>query len=269
MGSVVRSLMGRLARAGLFLVLCVITITPVTACCGHTTAIVAAPVVDARNLAERAEAKSVALLNPESGGAMCGGVWVSEYEVLSAFHCVKNLGRPVQAEDMLEQLLESLGMPGVAPLWDPTGQALQYMVKDGSKDVVVVERFDRNHDLALLRVKDPVKMPAHDVASVSMREIRDGDPVDVVGSTGGMPLTYSRCYVASVREPIPEAEGKGFKTVQLSGPVYAGNSGGPAFDSGGGLIGIDDFMKVDSNGPIPGMSFFVHRDIVKVFLAQK
>jgi S1-C subfamily serine protease len=93
--------------------------------------------------------------------------------------------------------------------------------------------------------------------------IHDGDEVDVVGSTVGLPFTCFHGQVAATRV-FDESP---FKTLQLQvAGVNHGNSGGGAFDSHGALIGIADFMYGRGEETMQGMAFFVHRDSIFTFL---
>jgi len=258
MGSVVRSLMGRLARAGLFLVLCAVTIAPVTACCNHTVE-PSKLYVDQRSQAERDEDKSVAILSDKSGKPKCGGVWVSSNQVLTAGHCVASAGMPPGWTIFNEKV------------WDPLGYPVRIAMRSGEDDTMLVTKIDRDVDLALLTMAVGDSPLIHEVALLASGVIHDGDPVDVIGSMAGLSFTYSRCYVAHTREPDVSEDGdeKGFKTLQLTGPVWYGNSGGGAFDMSGQLIGIADYMRGSADGDVvPSLSFFQHRDVLAKILSQ-
>jgi len=224
--------------------------------------------VPTANAAERAEAMSVALASIDEDGearADCGGVWIDQYTILTAFHCVADLGRP-PVTDLLEQLLQGLG-DSVPPelrtwtaVWDPTGQPEPYFLKgDKVTKRAVVAYFDRKLDLALLEDVNP---PPHAVAHLGRTCLRDGEEVDVVGSPSGFAFSYSHGYISST---IDGAPGKQFKTLEIAAPIWFGNSGGGAFDANGDLAGIADYMASSGHGVAP-MGFFIHRDVVRDFL---
>jgi S1-C subfamily serine protease len=54
------------------------------------------------------------------------------------------------------------------------------------------------------------------------------------------------------------------KIIQISAPVWLGNSGGGAFDEDGRLIGICSWIS--KNGP--QLTFFVHRDAINKFIVD-
>jgi hypothetical protein len=251
--------------AGL-LFLCFLILTPLASCCQHPVAI--SPTVDIRNSAERAESKSVAIMQDKTDHAQCGGVWVSSDTILSAFHCMDDAGKPEDAENALQELLKSMGMD-IGPVWDPIGQTVWFKVK-GSNDKwpAVVTRFDRDTDLGLIRVKDGMAPPEHDIAKLAVGVIRDGTPLDVVGSYAGHEFTYSRCFVAKTQDPDMGDDDKNLLTLEVTGPMYPGDSGGGAYDPDGNLVGIADFMQTRAGEIVPDISWFTHRDVIKAFLAN-
>jgi S1-C subfamily serine protease len=55
------------------------------------------------------------------------------------------------------------------------------------------------------------------------------------------------------------------KVVQISAPIWIGNSGGGAFNSDGHLIGLSSWITLRA----PSVAFFIHRDEIKNFLKDK
>lgn len=213
------------------------------------------PVTDYRTTAERAEDKSVTLLDPEDNSPECGGVWISRTRIITKSHCVKKVGRPA-----IYAMVEGLGLDprayGLMPEWNPVGQKVTFTQRDGSEHPSIIEAIDTDDavDLALLNVL--VDVPEHDIAYVSDRELRDGEPLDVVGATASHAFTYSHCYVAATH----------LDWLQVSGPVFFGNSGGGAFDERGALVGIADHVEQTPAGWVPGMSFFSTGRAIREFV---
>ena len=233
------------------------------ACCGGQ---VPAPRVpeDPKELSQtdaaaRAEAMSVAILSEDVSdsdkSAVCGGVWVGPNSVLTAFHCVAHVG-----QDPLDRLLQELEEG--ASTWDPTGKYAHYMVKGGERASALIVKVDTVHDMALLV---DVTAPSHVWTSVRTAPVEDGMSLDIVGSPIGYAFTYTRAHVGAVRDPQPDV-GAPFSTVQVMGSVTFGNSGGPAFDTAGRLVGIADFVVAHGGQPVFGMCFFIGPDAIRTFL---
>jgi S1-C subfamily serine protease len=214
---------------------------------------------DPRTSAERAEDRSVSLLDWEDSHPNCGGAWVSRTEILTARHCVEDNGKPVNP---MADLFRALGVEvpewGEGPEWDATGQAEYYHVKNDTKKYpAMIVKMDAKHDLALLVAEDP---PPHDYAHIRLAPLHDGQELDVVGDTVGLEFSYSRCVVgAAVRD--------GWK-LQVAGPVFFGNSGGGAFDSSGDLVGIALHMRSTSHGLTPDLSFWAGPRVLAEFLVR-
>lgn len=216
-----------------------------------------------RALVERLESETVALVQPTDEGlhTYCAGVWISPQIILTAAHCVSDLGKPSELD-----VLEALGLP--APAWNPIGQIALFSLQgelnqdNGSSYWLgKVVAYDKSVDLALVRANAP--RPAHAFARLSQSTIAPGDVVEVVGHPGGLlAWSYSEGVVSVVREDLPEDGGVMIPTLQLQVAVSHGNSGGGAFDVDGNLIGI----AWGASPEINGMGFFVHRDAIKQFL---
>lgn len=187
--------------------------------------------------------KTVALINPDSDGAYCSGVWISSNAILTAQHCIDG---------------------------DKVGDVELYVVQsdvypDGSaepKDSVIgrvakLVAQDKGHDLALLQAEAP---PDHMSAALASN-VRQGDYAQTMGqSLGLLWWSYSNGTVAAVR--VLDLGLGPVKWVQTTTPTSPGNSGGGLFDEYGDLIGI-------CHGYFPrgeNLNIFVHPDHIRTFL---
>lgn len=198
--------------------------------------------------------------------AYCTGVWVSSNTILTAEHCVDDIGRP---EPAVNDVLRSLGLQeNEQDDWTPIGQPVMYSERDDiSTDVkrqrsASVVAVDMYNDLALLKADAPGK---HLVAHLSCDEIHDGDELHMTGHTVGMWWSYKHGYVSAHRTKFPTFTHHMVNMLQVSAPVYLGDSGGGAFNSRGELVGIAD--AVEKN--VPDMAWYVHRDVLRSFLEHE
>ena len=190
----------------------------------------------------------------------CSGVWVTDDVFVTAQHCVDHLGKPPLTDE--EKMLRSLGiqLPGTVK-WDPTGQPLTYSVegeivdsptKIRSTHTAVVLASDPDHDLALVRVTGDVNdVPKHENARLAT-SVREGDDAHIMGHPGGLLWSYYRGVVAAIRPHETGPHEVAMDTIQVSAPVWFGNSGGGAFNQDGQLIGIASWIR-----KIPNVAFFV------------
>lgn len=247
-------------------------------CCAPAVApTAAAPVVDLRTHAERAEDKSVALL--DDGAVNCSGVWLSHDRILTAYHCVKSAGKPpviTSLDDLLNGIADHATpdlFSQIIASWTPVGQIVHYADKPGSlSDPVkaypaMVDRVDTGNDLALLDAFGDT--PRHDFARLGSYELHDGDELDIVGSMNGMPFTYSHGYVSGTRKPLG-TEGDQYKRLILNAQLWFGDSGGGAFDQNGDLAGILDEIIPPVRGPqFELLGVAIHKDTLKEFLGPQ
>jgi S1-C subfamily serine protease len=125
------------------------------------------------------------------------------------------------------------------------------------------------HDLALIEASGG-NLPSHEVAEVGEENPAIGEKISVVGQVRGLYWTYVEGTVAQYRTDIPE-RGKPVSEVneigfvgpylQVSAPVWYGNSGGGAFDMDGKLVGIASFLT-----GAPHSCYFIHPDVIRGFL---
>jgi putative serine protease PepD len=123
--------------------------------------------------------------------------------------------------------------------------------------------IDNATDVAVLRVDLPADeltvVPLGDSASADV-----GDPVVAIGNPLGHDNTVTAGIISAVARSIQAPNGFSINgTIQTDAAINRGNSGGPLFDTGGRVIGIN--TQIDpgqSNGNI-GIGFAVPVDLVE------
>lgn len=234
----------------------------VAGCCVHGTVQHPAPKA---TFVEDLENKVVALTYTDDDGLnepFCGGVWVSPTKIMTANHCAEAAVYLAKGETPREE--------GVNPI----GTKIDYIVRsdfDGSAPETTPKKvrkgrviaFDRESDLALITVDAETAPKTISYADiVDDGRITDGDRVHVVGHPVGFWWTYSSGYVSNTWSDIEGPEPMRGQMLQVSAPVWNGNSGGGAFDEKGHLIGIASWISKAG----PQLSFFVHRDVIIKFM---
>ncbi len=205
-------------------------------------------------------------------GAYCSAVWVSPTVMLTAAHCVDDLGKPAEtaSEDPATQLLQLLQQlqngqdPRIEPKWDPTGQTFYYSVrgditpKTKSYHSAKVLAVDWNDDIALATADSP---PTHTFAPIRRGTIHDGEELHIVGHPAGMWWTYIHGYVAAQRPEYSDHNGHTYPVIQVTAPVWFGNSGGGAYDDDGNLVGMADAIS-----RVPNTAYFIPADTIRQFM---
>lgn len=162
----------------------------------------------------------------------CTGVWIGEHTMVTAAHCI-DVGR-----DLL-----------VSSVDDTENTFAMHLVK-----------ADLFHDLALYEASGAV--PKHPFAEVGLSRPMPGENLSFTGNPAGLVGSWRTGYVSAYREISYEMGAYVGPWMQVSAPIYLGDSGGGAFNSDGQLVGIVHSMADE----IPNVAFCVSIDTIRVFL---
>lgn len=231
-------------------------------CCVHGTVQHPGP---APVFAEKLESQTIALTYTDEDGdnvPFCSGVWISPTQILTADHCAEAAVFLSDGEEPSDEHV------------NPIGARINYVTRadfgmtapgDFPKKIRLgtVTAFDREHDLALIKVNPATRPYTVNYAKiVNNGRIPDGMSVNIVGHTVGFWWSYSVGYVSNTWTDITGPEPIKTVALQISSPAWHGNSGGGAFDDEGNLVGIASWV----NKAGPNLSFFIHRDEIIKFL---
>ncbi len=123
---------------------------------------------------------------------------------------------------------------------------------------------DKRSDLALLKINDGANLPYVEWSNTAPRV---GDWVIAVGNPFGLGGTVTAGIVSARGRDIGAGPYDDF--LQIDAPVNRGNSGGPAFDSHGGVIGVNTAIYSPSGGSV-GIGFAIPTEVAKdVIVALK
>jgi S1-C subfamily serine protease len=205
-----------------------------------------------------AENATVALLHGKRGEreAYCAGVWVDNKTILTAAHCVEMAGK---------NLMELTPSKEHNPIGDVITFINRADIINIDNDVVwigVVDQYDKEKDLATIMPLGSTS--PHDVVDISQDDIRMGQSFHIIGHPLGMVWSYTQGYVATTRK-VEGPNNAVVKTIQISAPIWFGNSGGGSFNSKGQLTGICSWINVRA----PNVSFFVHKEEILEFLKTR
>lgn len=205
----------------------------------------------------------------------CTAVWVSERTILTAHHCVegaatqwakdhkkKGVDKSESEEDEDDE--DSIQLPklmGFKMYYVVQGEVQGVGNEPSATHLATVALLDKKHDLALLKVDGNV-IPPHTIAKLAATSPEIGEHVYILGHVRGLYWSHIEGVVSSSREDVP-VRGLGIHGpfLQISGPVFYGNSGGGAFNTKGELVGIASFMY-----RAPQTTMFIHLDAIKNFL---
>lgn len=120
---------------------------------------------------------------------------------------------------------------------------------------------DKRTDLALLKINDGGNLAFVEWASAAPRV---GDWVIAVGNPFGLGGTVTAGIVSARGRDIGAGPYDDF--LQIDAPVNRGNSGGPAFDMRGNVIGVNTAIYSPSGGSI-GIGFAIPAEVAKDVVA--
>lgn len=188
----------------------------------------------------------------EDGGPVltrvyCTGVWVSEDVILTANHCVDD-----------EELPD--GPVGLPIHYVAQGEERGVRETPAAMHLGKVMAQDKDHDLALVKAEKG-GLPEHEVAMVANEMPGLGEHLFIVGHVKGLWWSYIEGVVSAYRADLPGMDWVNGPFVQVSAPVWKGNSGGGAFDSEGKLVGICSFGI-----SAPNTNFFIHAKSIHAFM---
>lgn len=188
----------------------------------------------------------------------CTGVWVDDKKILTANHCVEAVAEANAQKEAGE------GEPAIPDdlVNTPMHYVMQQEVQGVGDEPFAVHlgkaiKVDHDHDLALIEALGPV--PSHDNAKLVNESPAVGERVHFVGHVKGLYWTFVDGNVAAYREEVGMFKGE---FMQVSAPVWFGNSGGGVFTEDGKLCGISSFITRAA----PNVAFYVHAETIRKFL---
>lgn len=148
-------------------------------------------------------------------------------------------------------------------------QVVEVTLSDKKKYKADVVGIDKNHDLALLQIKNaPNLQPA--VLSDSTG-LMVGQKVYALGNPFGFSGTMTRGIISAIRSIGMPNGNKIDDAIQTDASVNPGNSGGPLLNSRGEVIGITTLIASNPNGGAEqsaGIGFAIPIDTAKAYIAD-
>jgi len=128
---------------------------------------------------------------------------------------------------------------------------VKVVTDDGTEHTAKVIGTDPKTDLALVKVTDGKDFPH---VSFAANETRVGDWVVAVGNPFGLGGTVTAGIISARGRDIGAGPYDDF--LQIDAPINKGNSGGPAFNAGGEVIGVNTAIYSPSGGSV-GIGFAI------------
>ena len=141
-------------------------------------------------------------------------------------------------------------------------ESVQVTMDDGTSYTAKVVGTDPKTDLALIKVDGKKDFP---FVKFPDQKPRIGDWVVAVGNPFGLGGTVTAGIVSANGRDIGNGPYDDF--IQIDAPINKGNSGGPAFDMNGNVIGVNTAIFSPSGGSV-GIGFDIPASTAKLVVAQ-
>jgi serine protease Do len=141
-------------------------------------------------------------------------------------------------------------------------KSVQVTTDDGTIYTAKVIGTDPKTDLAVIKVDGKSDLP---YVKFATEQPKVGDWVVAVGNPFGLGGTVTAGIVSARGRDI--GAGPYDDYVQIDAPINKGNSGGPAFDVNGNVIGVNTAIYSPSGGSV-GIGFDIPADTAKLVVAQ-
>ena len=139
--------------------------------------------------------------------------------------------------------------------------SVQVTTDDGKKYTAKVIGTDPRTDIALIKVENASDLP---YVKFGDQPPRVGDWVVAVGNPFGLGGTVTAGIVSAQGRNIGSGA---YDYLQIDAPINKGNSGGPAFDMNGNVVGVNTAIFSPSGGSV-GIGFDVPAETAKSVIAQ-
>ncbi len=141
--------------------------------------------------------------------------------------------------------------------------SVKISLSDGTELDAEVIGSDEFTDLAVLKVKESPKQPF--VGFADEEDLRVGDWVVAVGNPFGLGGTVTSGIVSAIGGDSRQQQFVDY--IQIDAAINRGNSGGPAFDLSGKVVGVNVAIYSPNGGSV-GIGFAIPASTVKSTVAQ-
>ena len=219
------------------------------------------PKLAGRELASREADETVALIYTADNGnshVYCSGVFVSNSVILTAAHCIYGVQEYTNSQHEDEEDYIPVAAKDIKVQFTMIKELTEVRKNPSSTHATTVKQLYRGEDLALLDITNPNSIPEHRIAKIADEAPRAGDKLSFMGHPDGFYWSYIEGVCSSIRSDLNMVPMLG-PFIQVSAPVWKGNSGGCAYNEDEECVGIASFLNPNA----PDQVFYVHTETVR------
>ena len=142
-------------------------------------------------------------------------------------------------------------------------ESVTVTLHDGTELDAEILGIDSKTDLAVLKVEHGEALPTVEFAATD--DVRVGDKVLAVGSPFGLGGSVTSGIISATGREIGSGPYDDF--LQIDAAINRGNSGGPAFNLDGEVIGVNTLIFSPSGGSV-GVGFAISADVAQQVIAD-
>ncbi len=171
------------------------------------------------------------------------------------------------------------GSSGTGFVWDAAGhivtndhvvqksRAVAVRFASGAVAQADVVGLAPNYDLAVLRVRNPNRLPSP-VAVGSSADLKVGQTAYAIGNPFGLDQSLTSGIISALKRRLPTSGGREIANViQTDAAINPGNSGGPLLNSAGRVVGVTTAI-ISPSGSNAGIGFAIPIDVVNRIVPQ-
>lgn len=145
-----------------------------------------------------------------------------------------------------------------------SADSLEVSLPDHTKYRAKVVGFDKQNDLAVIKISGAPKERLHPIAIGDSNALKVGQKVLAIGNPLGLQNTMTTGIVSSLGRRIKTEEGTLVDNViQTDAAINPGNSGGPLLNTAGEMIGINTSIFTIRGGGSIGIGFAIPANTVR------
>ena len=222
------------------------------------------PKLSGREAATREADETVALVYTNDEGrthVYCSAVFISKNVILTAAHCIYGATNYINSEHEDDDSYIPIQPANLKVQFTMIKELTEVRKNPSATHSATIKSLYKFEDIALLDITNPYSLPEHRIAKLADEAPVAGDRLSFMGHPDGFYWSYIEGVCSSIRSDLNMVPISG-PFIQVSAPVWKGNSGGCAYNEDEKCVGIASFL----NPAAPDQVFYIHTETIRGIL---